>query len=137
MDISEIKEASSLYGTIAETFSPNGQGQSLIRDNIARIIFYSSAIEGNRLDESTAFALINGDIEVGSGKIADYIELLNHKDVYKYIAQIGDKEISVDDIVKLRGLLFSNILENPHYDLRRSMTSVDDYITEWRHAFTI
>jgi hypothetical protein len=130
MDISGIREVGSLYGAIARIFSPTGKGRFLIRDDIARIIFYSSAIEGNKLDESTALALINGDIEIGSGKLTDYIELLNHKGVYNHIAQIGDNEITVGDVVKLRGLLFSNILDNLHYGPRRSMTSVDDYITE-------
>ncbi|MCL5404258.1 MAG: Fic family protein [Candidatus Marsarchaeota archaeon] len=74
--------------------------------------------------------LINGDLEIGSGRLTDYIELLNHKDVYNRIAQIGDNEITLDDIIELRKLLFSNILDNLHYGLRRSMTSVGDQITE-------
>ena len=90
MDISGIEEAGKLYGTIAGMLSPTGRGRFFIRDDITRIIFYSSAIEGNKLDESEALMLINGDLEVGSGRLTDYIELLNHKDVYNRIAQIGD-----------------------------------------------
>lgn len=130
MDISGIKEVGSLYGAIAGIFSPAGRGRFFVRDDIARIIFYSSAIEGNRLGESEALTLINGDLEVGSGRLTDYIELLNHKGVYNHIAQIGDNEITVDDIVKLRELLFSNMLNNLHYGPRRLMTSVEDHITE-------
>ncbi|MCL5007691.1 MAG: Fic family protein [Candidatus Marsarchaeota archaeon] len=130
MDISGIEEEGKLYETIAGMLSPTGRGRFFIRDDIARIIFYSSAIEGNKLDESEALMLINGDLEIGSGRLIDYIELLNHKDVYNLIAQIGDNEITLDDIIKLRKLLFSNTLNNLHYGLRRSMTSVEDYITE-------
>ena len=130
MDISGIEEAVKLYGTIAGMLSPTGRGRFFIRDDITRIIFYSSAIEGNKLDESEALMLINGDLEVGSGRLTDYIELLNHKDVYNRIAQIGDNEITLDDIIELRKQLFSNVLNNLYYGLRRSMTSVEDYITE-------
>ncbi len=130
MDISGIKETGKLFGAITEIFSPTGGGQFLIRDDIAKIVFYSSAIEGNKLDESTAMMLINGDLETENGRLMDYIELLNHREVYNHIVQVGDNKITLNDVIKLRKLLFSNILNNLHYGLRRSMTSVEDYITE-------
>jgi len=130
MDISGIREAGKLFGTVSAIFSPTGNGQFLIRDDIVKTIFYSSTIEGNELDKQTAFALINDDLEIGNGKLTDYIELLNHREVYNYITQIGDSKITVEDVITLRKLLFSNRLDNLNYGLRRTMTSVEDHITE-------
>ncbi len=115
-----------------EVISPASEisKQGFIKENIDRIMINSSAMEGNRLDEHTASMLINGNLEAGGGRFVDYLELLNHKKVYERIAELGDSEISPKDIISMHESLFFNLLNNFYGGPRRSMTSVEDFITD-------
>ena len=130
MDHNGVSEVSALFGRIADRFAASGDGSSLLRENITLLVLYSSMIEGNRLNKSTASLLINGSLETGDGRIADYIELLNHKAVYKRITEIGDRKILSEDIIEIHEALFHNLLNNLYSGPRRGMTSVEDFITE-------
>lgn len=130
VDREGIDYVSYLFGKISDRFAAKSNGSNLLKENMAKTVLYSSAIEGNRLDDSAASMLINGDLEVGDGRLVDYIELLNHKEMYKRITEIGDREITPQDIIGIHETLFSNLLNNLYVGPRRSMTSVADFITE-------
>ncbi len=125
-----MDKISALFEEIARNFSSASNGPDFIKNNMAKLIFYSSAIEGNRLDDSTGLMLINRSLEIGSGRLVDYIELLSHKEVYERVAKIGDNAVSSDDIIEMHEALFVNLFNNLYAGPRRSMASVGNFITE-------
>lgn len=129
MGNSIIDSAASLFGTVFGTAFNKDKGMRFIENNMARIVFYSSAIEGNMLNQTSALILINDDLAIRGGRLADYLELLNHKKAYRKISAIGDNKVSPNDIVQTHEILFEGIFNNLYAGPRRSMTSVEDYMT--------
>ena len=87
----------------------NSMGEYL-KDNISNIIYLSSYIEGNPLDEETSKLLFDGQLMRGKGKLEDYLEMINHTNAAKKLLSLGNKEITSKDAIDLRRILFHNIL---------------------------
>ncbi len=102
--------------------------QQNIKSNIVKIIFYSSAIEGNKLDVSTAELLLNGKIVSKEGRFQDYIEILNHGEVYRRLIKISKRDVTIKDMIDLRTELFDGIPDK-YRGLRRYRNGVGEYIT--------
>jgi len=99
----------------------------IIPDTIIKIIFYSSKIEGNKLGEEAATLLINNDfIEKGS-ILEDYLELLNHKELYLLIHNLKDRKVTNNDIIEMQKALFNNIVGMPT-GIRQGPGSVAGYL---------
>ena len=111
-----------LLKTSAQDFQEN------IKSNIVRIIFYSSAIEGNKLNASTAELLLNGKIVSKEGRFQDYIEILRHGEVYRQLIKLSKRDVTIKDMVDLRTELFDGILDK-YRGLRRYRNGVGEYIT--------
>jgi len=86
-----------------------------IKDNLNRIIFYSSSTEGNRLNEDTVNLLLNGNIIIKKGLLQHYIEIINNEKVYKKLVELSNKDITTDDVISLRKTLFENIIGTGTY----------------------
>lgn len=86
---------------------------SIIRDTIIKTIFYSSKIEGNSLGEEAAVLLINNNFVEKDSIFEDYIELLNHKDLYYLIHNLKDRKVTSEDIIGMQKMLFNNIIGMP------------------------
>lgn len=130
MDVDIVDKIAVLYGRIVKNSFVHSYGPDFIKSNMAKMVFYSSAIEGNTLEEDTALMLINGNFVLRDGKFVNYIELLNHKETYELIAKMGDHNLSIDSIIEVHESLFKNLFNKLYAGPRRSMTSIDDFITE-------
>ena len=86
-----------------------------LKDNLNRIIFYSSSTEGNRLNEDTVNLLLNGNIIIKNGLLQHYIEIINNEKVYKKLVELSNKYITTNDVISLRKTLFENIIGSGTY----------------------
>ncbi len=104
--------------------------ESLTEDRILNTIFYSSSIEGNKLDMDAARLLIKNKFAELHGRLTDYLELLNHKFVYEYILNFDDKSnFTRKEAIELHRLLFSGLISGYPF-LRRGAATVDLFLTE-------
>jgi len=101
--------------------------ERLTEEEILNTIFYSSFIEGNRLSQDAAKALINdGFVELG-GRLSDYIELINHKKIYEAILEFDGKKITRTDVIRIHNLLFEGVIGSSK-GVRESATSVGSFL---------
>jgi Fic family protein len=96
-----------------DNLAANSEKDKLMQDTIVKTIFYSSKIEGNKLGEEAATLLINSDFVERGSILEDYLELLNHKELYRLIYSLKDRSITNDDIINAQMALFNNIIGMP------------------------
>jgi len=102
----------------------------LTEDNLLYTIFYSSSIEGNILDQDSAKALINGKFAKQNGRFTDYIELLNHINVYTYLLDLKNtKDITMNDVLILHSKLFNGLIRN-YEGFRVGATTVSYHVVD-------
>ncbi|MGC8568111.1 MAG: Fic family protein [Candidatus Micrarchaeia archaeon] len=101
---------------------------SYLEKNIVKIIFYSSRIEGNRLDESSGELFLESGFVKHDGGFLDYLELLNHEEIYKIMVSLSGKEISIEDVIRVRKELFSGIIGR-YSGIRRYRNGIGIFVT--------
>ncbi len=99
-----------------------------LKDNIIKIIFYSSKIEGNKLDKSTAELLLDSGFVKHDSEFKDYLEILNHGNAYKSMIDLSSREITIQDIIDVRKALFSGVLDKD-LGLRRFRNGIGMFVT--------
>lgn len=129
VDVRNYSKALSKLG-ISKFLSASAEERDrLTEDEILNTVFYSSVIEGNRLDTDAAKLLINGGFVELQGRLPDYIELLNHKKLYEYIAAMKNSSISYSEVIRVHDLLFEGIIGS-HNGPRNAISTVGSYIAE-------
>ena len=102
--------------------------ENFLAGRIVRIIFYSSAMEGNRIDEPDAAALLeNNLVREDSGAFDDSLELINHRELFKRMIELSRKTITVDDVLLLQKSLFSSML-GTYTGIRRHRVTIGNHI---------
>ncbi len=101
--------------------------ESYLRENIAKIIYYSSKIEGNGLDWDTSNLILEGMIVPKGGRLQDYIEISNHGKAYEKLVQMSKREITMEDIIELRSTLLKDIIGQGKYEGFRRFGIVNEF----------
>jgi fido (protein-threonine AMPylation protein)/SOS response regulatory protein OraA/RecX len=99
-----------------------------IKENIAKMMFYSSTAEGNMLNQEGATLLMDGKLIRDGGKLNDYFEIVNHEEACEEVMKLSKKEVKLQDIVDIRRILFHGIIEK-HLGIRRFRNSAGYSVT--------
>lgn len=92
----------------------------LPKDSVGRLrrqmeiefIYHSNAIEGNTLTLRETQLVIQQGITVNGKSLRDHLEAKNHPRAIEYVEGLKDHELTGKEVLKLHGLLFSDVLEN-------------------------
>lgn len=104
--------------------------QNYLKENIAKILFYSSQLEGNPIKEKVGLMLINSKLMYDNVKLESYIELLNFNEVTEYLIRLSNKKIKPNDIIELRKKLLYGILIKYVYGFRRIRNRAGYFVSE-------
>lgn len=99
---------SSLLSGVPQTSSLDLE--NTIKNSILKMIYYSSAIEGNKADLNTAELLFNSNLFDGKASISDYMELMNHKSAYESLIIAAKTKITKEDILDIHSQIMYGIL---------------------------
>ncbi len=78
------------------------------QEAIIRTVHHGTHIEGNALDSGEVAAVLEGE-EI-SARDRDVQEVLNYREVLKYIDRKGEREISESDLLKIHALTVNQVL---------------------------
>ncbi len=101
--------------------------ESYLMENITNIIYYSSKMEGNNLDEDTSNLILNGILAPKNGTLQDYIEISNHGKAYEKLVRMSKNEITLNDVIDLRKTLLDNIIGDGKYNGFRRFRLVSEF----------
>ena len=102
--------------------------ESTLEKTALAMIYYSSAIEGNKTPQNTAELLFNADLFDGKATLPDYLELLNHMRVYERSIAASKTKITKQNILDIHSQLMDGII-GIHPNIKRFRVNFGPYVT--------
>ena len=116
------------FGVLAYLSRPSSGPESISMEDIMKSIFYSApGIDYHR--RSIKSMVVDGEIAAKEGRLQDYTQMINVRDILDVARRLVAKEINKHDIAYLRSTLLEGVLGIDGSGFRRFRNRSGHYIT--------